>query len=171
VPRDGKQDYYFIPKGGDSDEWIKTNPKLDQALCKMLHDRHDKKLKPVIRLIKYWNQAKNAGRIRSYHLDVLIWKVFLSHPSKINTYPEGVKYFFDNVEQHLSVSCPDIWELSENVDSSMSAEDRQESVKKIQEIRSILATVNQSPLGGVLPPPISNKLAKWKKVFGDEMES
>jgi hypothetical protein len=170
-PRDGSTEHYFIPEGGGSHGWVKTNPKLDNDLCDYLHEKHDKKLKHIIRLLKFWNVDQNGTRLKPYHLDVLIWKVFLAHPGKITSYPEGIKYFFDNVVSHLSVECPDLWKLSGNVDSYLTPEIRQQILKKVREMQTILSAPNPSPNRGLLLPPTSlNSVVRWKKVFGDKLE-
>ncbi len=162
IPRNGSQEYFFIPKGENSHEWVKTNPKIDIAICNELNDIHDKKLKPVIRLIKYWNRTQNGDRLKSYHLEVLIWKVFHLLTPPITTYPEALKYFFNNVELSLSQKCPDLLGLSEDVDAYLSYEDRQASLNKVREARQIINTSNP----GLLLP---SQGSSWKRIFGPEI--
>ena len=90
-----QQEFYYIPIGNGNPGWLKTNPKIDEAISSRLHDLHNKKLKSVIKLLKYWNREKNADRIRSYHLESIAWYVFHNHSSSITTIGEGLRYFFN----------------------------------------------------------------------------
>ncbi len=160
VPRDGSQDYYYIPMGAGSPMWKSTNPKIDERISTGLHIRHDKRLKPVVKILKYWNKTQNSDRLRSYHLEALAWHIFHAHPSKITDYANGVRHFFGQASESLANYCPDPTGLGGHVDSYLSYEDRQLTIKKMKDA---VAAVG---LGAFLNPAL--QIPAWRKVLGSQ---
>lgn len=151
------RDMYYIPQGYSNPGWLKTNPKIDEEVSTFLHEKHNKKLKSVIKLLKYWNRVKNADRIRSYHLETIAWWTFHNHTSAITSLSEGVRYFFANARPYLENLCKDVTQLQDHVDTYMSYDDRVASLAAFD--RAAAATKLQG-----LAVPISS----WKTVFGDK---
>ena len=133
-----------------------TNPKLDKSLCNFVVQKHEGKVKPVLRLIKHWNVVHNAGRLESYHLETLALKVFYNHPSKISDHASGVEYFLHNAGPYFSVACTDMTQLGGPVDRYLSAEGRRLSLVKLNEARGHITR------NGFLLPPLANELASWR---------
>ena len=152
-----EQDFYYIPLGDGNPGWLKTNPKIDAAISTRLHDKHNKKLKSIIKLLKYWNREKNGDRIRSYHLESIAWNVFHNHPSAVTTMAEGVRYFFDNARPYLENNLVEPTGFGKHVDTYMTFQDRQASLTALDNAKAALQ------LQGLLP-----NVANWKKVFGDK---
>ncbi len=163
-PNNGTQDYYYIPAGNGRTDWIKTNPKIDEAICNILDSRHDNKLKPVIKLLKHWNQVQNAGRLESYHLEVVAWHVFNQHPDKITDYGTAVKYFFDNATPYFSQACPDPTNLGGPVDIYLSQADRLQTLVKIGEAKAALQT---AMMARILPTRLGEQ-SHWQKLLGNQ---
>lgn len=65
-----KQDYYgnlYIPsKSNLLTEWMRTDPTGFNKKLTDANTRHSSKIKPVIRLMKYWNRGKLKGHYSSY---------------------------------------------------------------------------------------------------------
>lgn len=162
-PNSGSQDFYYIPFGRGSTMWMTTNPKIDEQISSFLDQKHNKKLKPVIKLIKYWNQKQNGGRLRSYHIEAVAWYIFNQHPNKIIDYPSAVKYFFDNASQYFAVSCNDPTKLGGYIDSYLTQDARAQTLQKIQEARTIIG--NATFLGLATP---ERQLAGWRRLFGNQ---
>lgn len=158
-PTSGR-DMYYIPMGNNNPGWLKTNPKIDAEISTFLHEKHNKKLKSVIKLLKYWNREKNFDRIRSYHLETIAWWTFHNHASAITSLTEGVRYFFANARQYLANTCKDTTGLSEQVDTYMSLENRNLSLATFDRAHEAIR------LRG-LPIPINN----WGVVFGNKVIS
>lgn len=160
LPSDGSQDFYYIPYGRGSDMWKTTNPKIDQLICDHLHLRFDKKLKPVIKLIKYWNQNYNNGRLRSYHLEAIVWYVFEEHQSSITDYLSALKYFFANANNFLASPCPDPTRLGGEIDTYLDSASRRLSMQKIVETQQSLSSAFL----------FNNRLQiiNLKKIFGND---
>ncbi len=157
VPIDeNQQDFYYIPLGNGNPGWLKTNPKLDEKISNELHNRHNKKIKSIVKLLKYWNREKNADKIRSYHLETIVWYVFHKHPFNINSLQEGIEYFFNYAKPYLENSLDEITGFGAKVDKYMSSEDRALSILALDSARSALQSA------GLLNP-----ITGWKKVFGD----
>ncbi len=165
IPRDGSQDYYYIPNG-TSDDWMRTNPKLDKAISDRLHVKHNRRLKGLVKLLKYWNAEKNSSRLKPYHLETMVWHIFEGHPNAVTSYREALKYFFKNATQQLVNDCPDVTKMGGPVDKYLSAENRQKTIENISAINQKL-----SPLGGLLPIPIEVELSAWRYVFGDSFNN
>lgn len=152
-----QQDFYYIPLGNGSPGWLKTNPKIDAAISTRLHEKHNKKLKSIIKLLKYWNREKNADRIRSYHLETVAWYIFHYHPSSITSMSGGLRYFFNNARPYLENSLAEISGFGGFVDTYLTPQDRQASLAILDRAKSSLQTM------GLLTP-----IAGWKTVFGDK---
>lgn len=159
---ESEQDFYYIPIGNDDPGWLKTNPKIDENISKQLHDRHSKKLKSIIKLLKYWNRIKNNDRIKSYHLETIAWYVFHNHPSSVISITQGVKYFFDNAEVYLDKQINEATGFGGVVDKYMSIEDRQLSIIELRKAKNALQS------NGILLPALAATINNWQKVFGDK---
>ncbi|MBP6929679.1 MAG: hypothetical protein KBB77_01955 [Candidatus Moranbacteria bacterium] len=162
LPKDGRRDFYYIPQGGESHEWLTTNPKIDAEICDAVDALHDNKLKPVIRLLKYWNKVHNASRLESYHLETVAIYVFHNHPEKILDHAKAVQYFFNNAATYLQGSCPDMTQLGDPVDRYLTPEARRLTLVKIMEAQRAINTPSSS---GFLAPV--NQLVGWRKIYGD----
>ena len=162
IPADGSQDVYYIPAGGMSDGWIMTNPKVDQRISDALHERHNQKLKPMVKLVKVWNMLQNNGRLRPYHLETLCWYVFRDHPSEVTHPGHGLMYFFQEAPKRLQLLCPDMTGIGGNIDSYLSITDRQNSIAEMQRAAAILSSSYMLGLADE-----SRQLSGWRQVYGD----
>jgi len=164
IPRDGSYERYFIPFGAGNSMWRATNPKIDEETCTLLNQQHDGKLKPVIKLIKYWNQTKNNGQLRSYHIEVMVLRIFSTQLYKISDYGQAIKCFFDNATNSLMRPCRDLTGLgTENVDSYLTPEKKTLILSELLRAQQIINTPTLVGFGRA-----SNELNKWKKIFGDQ---
>lgn len=164
VSNDGGEDLYYIPQGSGSTQWISTNPKIDARISANLHERHSKLLKSIVKLLKYWNREMNAGRLRPYHLEATIWRVFDQHPG-VSTLEQGVRYFFDTAESHLAYECKDVTGIGEkNLDHDLGYEDRQATLVAVRSCKSALGMASvQSALGRE-----DAAIQSWRSVFGNK---
>lgn len=152
-----QQDFYYIPLGNGTPGWLKTNPKIDADISTRLHDKHSKKLKSVIKLLKYWNREKNADRIRSYHLETIAWYVFHNHTSSITSLSDGIRYFFNNARPYLENQLHEATGFGGVIDSYMTLQDWQASLGSFDRARTAVQLL------GLLTP-----IANWKAIFGDK---
>lgn len=161
IPRDGSQDFYYIPEGKDSDGWIKTNPNLDKDISDYFVLKLGDNFKNFVRLIKFWNEKKNNGRLRSYHLETIIWYVMGNYNQTITNYEHAASYFFNNCYSFLSSECPDATKIGGPIDKYLSPADRLMTLQKITETQKSINSANLMRL-------INNKNSQidaWGKAF------
>jgi hypothetical protein len=90
---------YLIPNY-DLKSWTYSYP---EQLTKNLNDTHrynSYKLKPVVKVIKYWNRDHNNKYIPSYHVEETAINIFQIHT--IGNYEAAIRNWFDNAEYNLS---------------------------------------------------------------------
>ncbi len=87
---------FFIPDGYGS--WLKTNPPYHYELVKDANVALDGNLKPLVRIMKAWNQA-NGHQLESFHLEMMLLEMWRSE-SAVKTWPEAA---------HLSLLWLPIW--------------------------------------------------------------
>lgn len=111
-----KQDYFgnlSIPsKSNLLTEWMSTDPTGFNKKLTDANTKNSSKLKPVIRLIKYWNRGKLSGRYSSYALEEWILDRYTYFPK--NSVRE---YVYDIIES-LSYNWDDSEAFKNNLNSS-----------------------------------------------------
>lgn len=139
---------YLIPNY-DLKSWTYSYP---EQLTKDLDDTHklrNYKLKPTIKIIKYWN--REIGKlIPSYHIEEIAINIF-----KVNTfvnYEESVRLWFNNAEYHMQ-------SIKFN-----SNDDYNAALKKIKKVRDKLNDAKKKLDDG----KENEALLIWKDVFGKE---
>jgi len=65
-------DRFFMPQGRESLWWTPTNPKEDQRRLSAQNRQQDDLLLPVIRMLKWWNDNRNGGRLKGILLETLV---------------------------------------------------------------------------------------------------
>lgn len=113
-------DGYRIPDR-DIDQWIRTDPKKHQSFSTEANDRANKKLKPLIKALKRWNQEHHKP-VRSFHLEVMCCRVLTRPP---DTYLDGLCILFDGLVTAIDHPCPEPAEVGPNLDAGMSSGERQ----------------------------------------------
>lgn len=164
IPRDGSRDRYYIPEGNGGDGWKTTNPKIDEEISNALHLRHNKLMKKVVRLAKYWNHVSNNNRLKAYHLETLIWHILDDHSESIESLESGLIKFFSAVDNALASVCPDKTALGGPVDQYLSLNDRQLSRGKAQEALNAL-------VDAYITHPSDVKLRErvWQQIFSNKL--
>ena len=74
---------YKIPNRYDG--WMHSAPSTHAGWVNEVNDRHDKKVKQLIRLVKYWNYLAGAG-IRSFYLEMRVAEYARGENSIIYSY-------------------------------------------------------------------------------------
>lgn len=162
VPRDGTRDVYYIPNGQADGQWMITNPKIDQEISDTLHNQHNEKLKPVVRLLKLWNRNHNAEAVRSYHLEAICWYIFNQYPEKINDYEGAIRYFFENSLSYFEGNCSDPTQLGAPIDSYLSPVFRSATIEKNKEAQAVL---RQASMHGFFDK--NQEIKCWQRLFGN----
>jgi hypothetical protein len=72
----GEREFYMIPDGEDG--WIRTNPRLDQEISDELNRNNGRTLRKGTKCVKWWNDQKLGGRLRSYYIELAVMRAFSS---------------------------------------------------------------------------------------------
>ncbi len=67
VPAYSEYSLYYIPDGRGS--WMSTSPNNFNKQLTEANDNNNYKIKPVVRLVKYWNIAKNQRDLPSFEME------------------------------------------------------------------------------------------------------
>lgn len=119
--------YYLIPDGAGN--WMSTDPRRDKQFLSKVNKRHNGKLIPIIRLLKYWNiYSRKAPKISSYYLEsMLIYGFDYGYP--IKNIRQGIPRAFEVWDQQIRRSCPDPKRLGPNLDLGLAWDKRQKVAK------------------------------------------
>ncbi len=163
IPNNSEQDFYYIPRGKNASDWMMTNPKIDLSISDNLHNIHNNLFKGVVRLVKYWNRVSNKDRLRSYHIETMVWHAFDDYAEVMETYETGLARFFIHASAILESGCPDKTSLGGPVDTYLSEENRNLSIVETDLALEILRVAYLDP--------VSNdniRLDAWRELFGDK---
>ena len=123
-----KQDYFgnlSIPsKSNLLTEWMSTDPTGFNKKLTDANTRNSSKLKPVIRLVKYWNRGKLRGHYSSYALEEWIVDRYTYFPQN------SVRGYVYDIIESLSYN----WDDSETFKSNLNSS--KEIIKKCKECES-----------------------------------
>lgn len=164
MPRNGAQDYYYIPTGGNSGGWKTTNPKIDAGISDTLHARHNRKIKNIVKLIKYWNLVSNGNRLKSYHLETVVWHIFDARPKETASLEDGVIHFFTQADKYLATACPDKTLLGGPVDQYLSNQNRELTRAKIRQTLSAFYEAY------VTSPSETAQQDVWQGIFNNNLD-
>lgn len=156
----GGIDQYWMP-AGHSVSWKPTNPKEDQKFLSTANQAHDGDLLKIIRMMKWWNATFNDDRLKGIHLETMIVNAFQG--KSILWWSDSLHYLFGVLSEQLQHSCPDPTGLSDPLDSSLSAQDRQGSRDALW--ASYILVDQAKALAEA--EDIAGCLAKWRIVFFD----
>jgi hypothetical protein len=93
-------EFYLIPDGDGG--WIRTNPRLDTDLCEILQKFHNKVYRKVVKLVKFWNEVRLAGKFSSYYIEFAICREFWSRKTKaqpVSSITEGLTGGVEGLER------------------------------------------------------------------------
>ncbi|WP_375755348.1 nucleotidyltransferase domain-containing protein [Corallococcus exercitus] len=97
-----QRDVYWIPDRR-SGEWIRSNPRVHQATCDNANERAGKKLKPLIKVVKRWNQLRQKP-VPSFLLEVLACESTSTLSFQVS-YAAGMSQLFAFMRDHVMVRC------------------------------------------------------------------
>lgn len=153
--------HYLIPDGDGA--WMRTDPRKDQTLVSQVNQMHNGYLLPLIRLIKYWNQySKAAPRLASYYLETMLLYYFRYHNPPLSALIRThVPVAFYALAQMIIGSCPDPKGLGQNLDASMSWEDRY----KIRDAANERAKRAEAAIAAENRGNHAEAISRWASVF------
>jgi len=134
-PASQKREYFYIP-GGAQPGWIVTNPRIDREISDALHAFHNRLLRPAVRLAKLWNEEQNAARLKSYHVEVLVWRAFGTE-MPVTSLGHGLQRFFNIAREAVLQPCSDPTGLGDHIDGYLSLAARQASCEELEEAMAL----------------------------------
>ena len=108
---------FFIPNGKKG--WTATNPQYHARLIKGRDDALDHRLKPLIRLMKFWN-IQNGGYLRSFHIELMVWRMWKNN-SAIPAYSTAAMQSISAMRGWLKSRSDDPWESGGRIDDYLSS--------------------------------------------------
>jgi hypothetical protein len=162
-------DVLDICNSGD-DTWIRTNPRQHIKISSKVNWRTAGLLVPSVKMLKAWNRA--AGRpLRSFHLEVLAWKVFdpgwrvafFGPGLGMGTDPENLTRFFTEAPGRLRRKLPDPARDEGDVGAYLTDLGRDDAVSRIETASSRCRRAAELLAAG----DVTGANALYRKVFGD----
>ena len=153
--------YYLIPDGHG--EWIRTDPRIDQANITRVNGQHKGEFVRVVRLLKYWNRRTQKPRLPSYYFETLALRAF-DNATPIVEYPTAIKRFLDYAPTYLILDCPDPKGLGQSLDAQIDWETK-------SKVKTAMAEAAQSASYALMykqQDKDKEAIYWWGQVFGGE---
>jgi hypothetical protein len=154
----------WIPNG--SGGWQRTNPPFHDKLMTDANVRLGGHLKPLVRVMKGWNIVGNGGRLRSFHLEMMVERVWQSgNASTLTSMPATVAATLKTGAGWVRVTHPDPWPGSgQNLDSYLGAGTRAAVAEAMDKdaVRAVEA------LAYVTAGQTAKAFERWDIVFGHQ---
>ena len=153
---------FFIPDG--SGGWQATNPPYHDQLMTDANVRLGSHLKPLVRVMKAWNIMGNRGRLRSFHLEMIVERVW-QKASSLPPLPAVVAATLETGASWVRATHPDPWKGSgQNLDSYLTAETRSAIAKTMDED----AVCAKKAQACVAAGQTAKAFERWQVVFNHE---
>lgn len=153
---------FVIPNGAGG--WMATNPPFHDQLMTNANVRTNSALKPLVRMMKAWNILGNAGRLRSFHLEMMVERVW-QKATTIPSMPAAVTATLKTGAGWVRAVHPDPWKPSgQNLDSYVTTATRTAVAKAMDED----AVRAQDALDYVAAGQTEKAFGRWAIVFGHQ---
>ena len=156
---DGTTAYFLIPDGAGN--WIRTDPRIDDANTTRCNGQHGGLFLPTIRLLKYWNRRVHKPRLRPYYFETLAINTF-SNVATISSFPAAVRHFFDVGPAYLQSSCADPKGLGPALDSDIDRETK----NKVYTAMADAAKKAAAAIASERREQHREAIALWGQIFG-----
>jgi hypothetical protein len=153
---------FLIPNGGGL--WQATNPPFHDKLMTDANVRLGSQLKPLVRVMKAWNIMGNGARLRSFHLEMIVERVWQKATS-LPSMPAAVAATLKTGAGWVRATHPDPWTPSgQNLDSYLTASARASSAKAMDDdaVRAAEA------IAYVAAGQTAKAFERWDIVFGHQ---
>lgn len=147
---------FALPNG--SGGWLTTEPSVHNAFIDKRHRELAYNLKPLIRLLKRWNNV-HSKYLKSFHLELLVASSFSSLG---NNSRQAAEIFFSYTQTHLSVQDPA--GHSGDMAGYLTSANRQNVIANLEAARERAARANVAESSG----DHREAIRLWRIVFGDE---
>jgi hypothetical protein len=151
---------FLIPDGKDG--WQATNPPYHTTLIEDSDKAHGGRLRPLVRLIKYWNLV-NAGHLRSFHLELIVREMWngLQIPS---ANAAAVKSTLGVMASWIKPQREDPWPSGGRIDSYLKSDVRQTAMNIAEDDAKASAQAEDYRVAG----NIAKAVERWQVVYRHE---
>lgn len=157
----GGIEYYLIPDGKGN--WMRTDPRRDRKSITDANQKHNGNLLPIIRLMKYWNKRHYPPKnIMPYYLETMLIEAFNSYTPMTNI-KANISLAFELLASKITKSCPDPKGLGEDLDNSMSWENK----IKVQTAANSMASYARNAINAENDNDHRSAMIWWKQIFSD----
>lgn len=119
---------FHIPDRGRGG-WIRSAPKRHMDLATSANQRAGNKLKPLIKLIKYWNRT-NHKPLRSFHLEVMAYGALQQPPEN---YAEGLLTLFRHLSARVERPLADPSGVGPDIDEGVTSAERANAARLLRD--------------------------------------
>jgi len=149
---------FLIPNGKGG--WRATNPPYHHDLIEAANVRLGSRLKPLVRLMKAWNNA-NEHPLRSFHVEIMLLAAY-SSTATVPNWSTAVSQALGSLSRLVITPCVDPWTPPiQFVDDDLSATNRQSAHDMLVSDAASAATALQLEQSGRHP----EAFAEWDKVY------
>ncbi len=140
---------YLIPNY-DLASWTYTYPEQLTNNLNECHRNNNYKIKPMVKVVKYWNREKNKKRVPSFQVEETMITYF--NVNSFANYEEGIRSWFNNAEYYLDKSK---FKTANKYDDSIS------KIKKVKEkLNEAKSHIDNNKK--------TEAIKIWKEIFGKE---
>ena len=120
---------FVIPNGRKG--WTSTNPPYHTQLINARDVGLGSRLKPVIRLLKFWN-IQNGGHLRSFHVKLMVWRMWQKATS-LPVYSNAVMQSIGSMRGWLKSTFDDPWDGGGHIDDYLSSDTRAKVIRMLDQ--------------------------------------
>jgi hypothetical protein len=155
---------FYIPNGPGG--WQATNPPFHDKLMTDANVRLGSHLKPLVRVMKGWNIVGNSSRLRSFHLEMMVERMWRKgNANTLASMPTAVTATLKGGADWVRATHPDPWSGSkQNLDSYLNGGVRA-AVAKAMDAAAARAS---DALAYAAAGQTAKAFERWDIVFGHQ---
>lgn len=161
VPAFTKGDHYEIPDALLS-KWIETNPQVHYDKAVAAHESYQGEWKPLVRMIKKWNEQHGKPVTPSFLLEVMALQ--LLQPPFSGGYPYELKGFFATAAERIYETWPDPAGLGPAVSSGMTTAQNDAACRALHNAEETATRAQRLARQG----KSEEALRAWRDLFGPQ---
>lgn len=150
---------YALPNGTGG--WLTTDPDIHDQWINQRHGELDNRLKPMIRMVKRWNNI-HSKYLKGFHIEVVLATVFTSIGGDAR---DACARFFEWGQNHLNV--PDPAGHSGDLSTYLSQAARANVLSSMRSAQDRATKANAAEAVG----NHQEAIRLWRIIFGDEFPS
>ncbi|RAL26741.1 SMODS domain-containing nucleotidyltransferase [Thermoflavimicrobium daqui] len=159
-------DSIFIPSKKEG-EWVKTNPKGFKKWFDRMNIQHDRKLSPIVRILKHWRDKNVGDKIapKSILLTTLVGKYMVEKNSYAETLVATLENLNNKLEELMNNQKDDA--TLEVCNPSLEDENlaRDWDINKCRVFKDKLKSLHKKALEALEEPNKEKSIEKWQGIF------